>query len=215
MNQSAQPWMEELIAWATPEARKDDLLLARKDFFRRTGEVFDDDRVLEMRMSAFLEYYVCDRLAPHLGSTPARSRYLEALKVENPERAAAWRAFTETVHGLFEVKKLSSGSARIRGLFSRLDFDVSERRQLVGLAEGDVLECRLIPFGGAWGFSSAWCFHPHQTAKLIRSHAENLRGSSAIDEAAFVDDCAHRALKVERYRQIAVEKIYDFNNRLF
>jgi hypothetical protein len=26
-------------------------------------------------------------------------------------------------------------------------------------------------------------------------------------------DCAMRALKVERYRQIAVEKLYDFQNR--
>ncbi len=214
MSGSAQPWLEELTTWATPESSKGDLLLARKEYFRRNGEVFDDDRVLEMRMTAFLEHYVCDRVAPHLGVTPARARYHEALKHETPERATAWRAFAETVHGLFEVKKLSSGSVRLRGLFSRLDFVVSERRQVVGLREGDVLECRLIPFGGTWVFSWAWCFHAHQVAKLIKSQARRLRGASA-DEAAFVADCAQRALKLERYRQIAVEKIYDFNNRIF
>jgi hypothetical protein len=207
--------MEELITWATPAANKDDLLLARKEYFHRTGEVFDDDRVLEMRMAAFLEHYVCDRVAPHLGGTPARARYLEALKAESSERCAAWRAFSQTVHGLFEVKKLAVGSVRVQGLFSHLDFAIAERRQLVGLAEGDVLECRLIPFGGVWRFSSAWCFHPHRVAKHIRSHARHLQATSLVDEPAFVADCAHRALKVERYRQIAVEKIYDFHNHLF
>lgn len=216
MSGSAQPWMEELISWSTSESAKEDLLLARKDYFRRTGEVFDDDRGLEQRMAAFLEHYVCDRVRPHLGVTPARARYLEALRAESPERAAGWLAFTETVHGLFEVKKLSPGSVRVQGLFSGLDFQVAERRQLIGLAVGDVLECRLIPFGGAWGFSSAWCFHPHQVAKRIKAHARLLRrADGAVDEAGFVADCAQRALKLERYRQIAVEKIYDFNGRPF
>ena len=34
-----------------------------------------------------------------------------------------------------------------------------------------------------------------------------------FDQLAFVQDCAQRSLKVERYRQIAVEKIYDFGSR--
>lgn len=212
MSTPVQPLLEELIAWATPEEAKPDLLAARQEFFKKNGEVFDDERALEMRMAAFLEHYVCDRGAPRLGGvTPARARYLEALEREGPERARAFRALTATVHGLFEVRKLSVGKVMLRGLFSHLDFEVPERRQLVGLREGDVLECRLVPFDGAWSFSTAWCFHPHQVAKAIRQHVQRLARTKGHDESAFVADCAHRALKAERYRQIAVEKIYDFD----
>jgi hypothetical protein len=211
MSGAPHPWLEQLIAWATPETTKDDLLVARKSWFEQMGEVFDDDRQLEMRMSAFLEHYVCDRVAPHLGATPARARYLEALAQEPPERAAAWRSLTETIHGLFEVRRIKSPEVRLRGLFNGIDFEVSERRQLIGLEVGDVLECRLVPFGGALHFTAAWCFHPHEASKLIRVQARK----AGLDEAAFTADCAQRALKAERYRQIAVEKIYDFSARRF
>lgn len=210
------PWsfLEELIGWATPEAHKADLLDARKAHFEKTGEVFEDDRQLELRMTGFLEHYACDRVAPHLGLTPARARYEQALREETPERAAAFRAFTETLHGLFEVRRMAKSEVRLRGLFSGIDYDVAERRQLVGLEVGDVLECRLIPFAGHLHFSSAWCFHPHEAAPLIRAEAQRRIGAGAGDaERELLQDCARRSLKVERYRQIAVEKIYDFSGR--
>ncbi|MFO0595993.1 MAG: hypothetical protein U0228_11830 [Myxococcaceae bacterium] len=207
------PFLEELIAWATPEATKPDLLEARAEWFKRTGEVFEEDRQIELRMSGFLEHYVCDRLAPHHGRTPARARYEESLRTEAPERAAAFRALTETVHGLFEVKKISPGEVRLRGLFNGIVTDVTERRHIVGLAVGDVLEARLIPFGGHFHFSASYVFHPHEAAKQIKVEAERAAKEGSPSEAELTDDCAQRSLKVERYRQIAVEKIYDFGAR--
>lgn len=212
---SPQTWLERLIAWATPESSKIDLLAARNEFFGRTGEVFDDDRQLEQRMSAFLEYYACDRLAPHLEQTPARARYLQSLKTETPEVAAGWRALTETTHGLFEVRRIRPADVRLRGLFSGVDFDVTERRTLAGISAGDVLECRLVPFGGLLHFSPAWCFHPHEAAKPIKAEARRLTKEGSVDVSAFTADCSRRSLKADRYRQIAIERIYDFSARLF
>ncbi len=212
MSAAPHPYLEQLIAWATPEASKDDLLAARRDWFARTGEVFEEDRQLELRMMAFLEHYACDRLAPHLGKTPARARYEQSLREDAPEQAAAFRAFTETSHGLFEVKRIARGEVRVRGLFSGVTWDVTERRQMVGLQVGDVLEARLIPFGGHVHFAPAYCFHPHEAAGLIKAFARGAM-KAGTPEADVVADCAQRALKVDRYRQIAVEKIYDFDAR--
>ncbi|MFZ5440621.1 MAG: hypothetical protein ACOZQL_11480 [Myxococcota bacterium] len=213
MSLAPHPFLDELIAWATPEATKDDLLAARADWFGKNGEVFDEDRQIELRMSGFLEHYVCDRVAPHFGKTPARERYERALRDETPERAAAFRAFTETVHGLFEVKRIAAGTVRLRGLFTGITWDVTERRHIVGLGPGDVLEARLIPFGGHFHFSASYVFHPHEAARQIRDEAKRLAKEGTVDERSFVQDCAQRSLKVERYRQIAVEKIYDFGAR--
>jgi hypothetical protein len=209
-----QSWLEELITWATTlPGAQDDLVGAKREFFARTGEVFDDDRRLEMRMSAFLEHYACDRTAPHLGATPAQARYRAALSGEAPEVAMAWRAFTETVHGLFEVRRLRPGLVGLSRLADLQHYEVTERRQLVGLKAGDVLECRVIPFAGDLFFSGAWCFHPHEVAKLIRAQVKRLQRESTYDDVSFAADCAQRALKVERYRQIAVTRIYDFDGR--
>jgi hypothetical protein len=212
MSTAPHPWLEALIAWATPEASKADLLDARKAWFQRTGEVFEEDRQLELRMQGFLEHYTCGRVAPHLGLTPARARYEHALRAEGPEQAAGFRALTETIHGLFEVRRLSKGEVRVRGLFSGLTWDVTERRQMMGLRVGDVLEARLIPFGEQVHFAPAYCFHPHEAARLIKARAERLREVGG-DEGDFIAECAQRSLKVDRYRQISVEKIYDFDAR--
>ena len=212
MSSAPHPWLEQLIAWATPDARQEDLLEARKAWFLSNGEIFEEDRQVELRMSGFLEHYVCDRVSPVLGMTPARARYELALTTETPEQAAAYRCFTESVHGLFEVLKISHHAVRLRGLFSGIRWDVTERRTIVGLKRSDVLEARLLPFGGAIYFSPAYVFHPHEAAPLIKAEAKRLLKAGSVDVPAFVHRCAQRSLKAERYRQIAVEKIYDFTS---
>ena len=213
MSGAPTPFLEELIAFATPEPTKPDLLAARTAWFLKHGEVFDEDRQLEQRMAGFLEHYACDRVAPHFGKTPARQRYEQALREDVPERAAAFRAFTETVHGIFEVRRIAKGEVRLRGLFSGITWDVTERRQIVGLTVGDVLEARLVPFGGHLHFSPSYCFHPHEAAGQIKAEAKRRLKEGVAEEAPFVHECAQRSLKAERYRQIAVEKIYDFAAR--
>lgn len=211
MSTAPNPFLDELIAFATPAETKDDLLAARAAWFARNGEVFDEDRQIERRMAGFLEHYVCDRVAPHFGKTPARQRYELSLREDSPARAGAFRGLAETIHGLFEVRRITQGEVRLRGLSSGITWDVTERRQIVGLRRGDVLEARLIPFEGHLHFSPAYCFHPHEAAGLIRAEARRRLKGGAFDEPAFTQDCAQRSLKVERYRQIAVEKIYDFS----
>src|SRR6476660_1724343 len=144
---SYQPHLDALIAWASAEERKPDLVEAKAEYFKLTGEVFEDDKSFEMRMASFLDYYLFDRVSPKSGKTPAQE-YFELQQSQSPEQASAYRSFTETLHGLFEVRKLGKGMVRMRELFSGKDHDVTERRQLAGLEKGDILEARLIPFGG-------------------------------------------------------------------
>ncbi len=213
MSAAPHPFLEELVAFATPEETKRDLLEAKVVWFERAGEVFEEDRQFEMRLAAFLEHYVCDRIAPHFGKTPARERYERAVREPDVARAAGFRSLTETRHGLFEVERLRPGEVRLSSLFGGVSRDVTERRQLVGLEEGDVLEARLIPRDGHFYFSPAYCFHPHEAAEKIREEAQRLAAQGQVDELAFIHECAQRALKVARYRQISVDKIYDFGAR--
>src|SRR6476619_3838353 len=199
--QSYQPYFEELIAFGSTEDRKDDLIAAKRDFFEQTGEVFEDDKTFEMRMASFLEFYLFDRPSPVTGKTPAQELHERG----GPDRSPNLRGFTETIHGLFEVRKLGKGEVRLRELFSGKDFDVTERRQLAGLEKGDLLEARLIPHGGHLWFSSAFIYHPKDAAKPILKEVKRRKKKEphrTPKEMAW--DCAKRALKTERYRQIAV-----------
>jgi len=210
---SYQPYLDQLIAFASTEERKPDLLAAKAEYFQRTGEVFEDDKQFEMRMASFLDYYLFDRKRPESTRTPAEEFLDERAASVDAGEVSAFRSFTETVHGLFEVRKIKPGTVRLRELFGGKEFDVSERRQTVGLEKGDILEARLIPFDGSLVFSSAFCFHPREATKAIKKEVK--RRKKVMPDAPTVQltwEAAKRALKSDRYRQIAVDKIYDFES---
>lgn len=203
---------DALVHWAMTPERQADVVAARSEYSTLAGEVFEEDRQLEVRLAGFLEFYLCDRPAPWCQSPPARARYLEALRNETPPEARKWRPFTETWHGLFQVEGLEAGAVQLVNLFSKGRVSVFERRTLHGLSIGDVLEARLIPHDEGTVFSSAWVWHAHEAAGSIVAEAERRRvGGQPERELLF--DCARRSLKADRYRQIAIEKIYDFSTR--
>ena len=148
---SYQPYLDQLIAFASSRgARKPDLLDAKAEYFQLTGEVFEDDKQFEMRMASFLDYYLFDRVSPETEKTPAQELFELRLQSATPERgqrrsAASPRRCT----GSSRCASSGKGIVRLRELFSGKDFDVTERRHIAGLEKGDILEARLIPFGGA------------------------------------------------------------------
>lgn len=206
-----QPYLDELIAYATSEEKKADVLAAKAEFHSLTGEVFEDDKQFEMRMASFLDFYLFDRKSPQTGLTPAEEYHQKQAAIYQSERAKGFKSFTETVHALFEVRKLGKGTVRLRELFGGKDVEVTERRQLVGLEKGDIIEARLIPFDGQLLFSSAFCCHPRGAFKSILKEVKRRKKKEPNrPPKEMVWECARMALKVDRYRQIAIEKIYDF-----
>jgi hypothetical protein len=212
---SYQPYLDQLIAFASTEERKADLIAAKAEYFRATGEVFEDDKMFEPRMASFLDYYLFDRPSPTTGVTPAQELYTQRQsQAAAHEEVNAFRSFTETVHGVFEVRKIAKGMVRLRELFSGKDFDVTERRTTAGLESGDILEARLVPFGGHLLFSAAFCFHPRVASKSIKAEIKRRKKKEPERRPReFAWECARRALNLERYKQIAVEKIYDFEQK--
>lgn len=209
-----QPYLDELISFGSSEERKQDLLAAKKEYFEGTGEVFEDDKQFEMRMASFLDYYLFDRVSPLSQRTPAQELYALRQLEASADVANAYRGFTETVHGLFEVRKLGKGMVRLRELFSGKDYEVTERRQMAGLEKGDILEARLIPTGGHLLFSQAFCYHPREATKPILKEIKRRKKKEPdrpTREMAW--ECARRCLKTDRYRQIPVERIYDFEGK--
>ena len=205
---------ERLLSWATAEPRKEDLLAAKREHFARQGEPHEEDRSYEVRLNAMLDHYLYD-FRPQGGTGTTLERFMEA---EAPALGsadlAAYRDLGANVHALFEVRRIREGEVRVRDVFTGRDHDVTERRQVAGLAKGDLLEARLIPFGGALFFSGAFLYHPREARKAILAEVKRLKKAAGKGEepdvGAFLGTLARMALKLERYRNVRLESIYDF-----
>jgi len=209
-----QPQLDKLLAWASAPERQSELVTAKAAFSERTGEAHEEDRSFEARLALFVEHYLFDRDMDGSDAPPARL-YLERNRAAIlPEEEPAFAALASTVHGIFEVRKLGTKlGLRVREVLSHTEYDVVERRGLVGLNKGDILEARLVPVDGNHVFTGNFLYHPAEARKAILKEAKRRRkadpGADASREFAY--DLARLALKLERYKSVPVENIYKFD----
>ena len=125
--------------------------------------------------------------------------------------AQQWRGGKRTKSKIGDYPAISLAEARDR--FERDFARLIQQGASIKVA-GDILEARLIPFGGHLLFSSAFCYHPREASKAITKEvARRKKKEPERSPLELVWECAKMALKVDRYRQIAVEKIYDFEQK--
>ncbi len=204
---------EKLLSWATAESRKDDVLDARRAHFEGSGEPHEEDRSYEARLNRMLDQYLYD-FRRAAGGTTVEQFLEEQGPALAPEELAAFRALAQNVRGLFEVRKIKDSRIVLRDVFTGKEHVVTERRQVAGLEKGDLFEARLLPYGSELFFSGAFLHQPREARKAILAEVKRLRKSApkgtSPDVPAFLAQLARMALKLERYRNVRLESIYDF-----
>ena len=205
---------ERLLAWASAEERKGSLLAARAAWFERFGEPHEEDRSYESRMNALLDFYLYDFRSDGVDTT--LEAFLRAGSGLTTDDLARFRELAGNIHSLFEVRRLKPGEVRLRDVLTGQDHDVVERRAMVGVAKGDLLEARLVPVSGRLHFSGAFLYHPPEARKAILAEAKRLRKEAGRrgrpDALALLARLSRMAFKLERYRNVRVESIYDFSD---
>jgi hypothetical protein len=206
---------EKLLAWATADERKDQLLAARRDYFDRHGEPHEEDKSFEPRMNAMLDYYLYDFRPPGSSESTIEAFMRDQGPSLTTEELALYRILAKNVHGLFEVRKVKPPEIRLRDVFTGGEYEVTERRHMVGLEKGDLLEARLLPHDGKLFFSGAFLYHPAEVRKAILAEVKRLKKDASKagtepDAKGFIALLSRMAFKLERYRNVKVESIYDF-----
>ena len=208
-----QEMHERLVAWASDEARKEWLLAARQAYFEGFGEPHEEDKSFESRMNCLLDWVLYD-FRPNGVDTMLELFLRDRSQALTTDELAEIRELTRNLHGLFEVRRMQPGQIRLRDVFTRNDHDVTERRTLAGLAKGDLLEARLLPHDGHLYFSGAFLYHPQEVRKAILAEVKRLRKAGkkggSLDVKAFLATLSRMAFKLERYRNVKIESIYDF-----
>jgi hypothetical protein len=206
---------ERLLSWASSPPRDQDLLRARQEHFERYGEPHEEDRSFELRINGMLDAYLYD-YRPEGGRGTTLERFVESEGASlSPEDLAAYRALGQAVHGLFEVRKIKDGRVRVRDVLTGRDHDVTERRQVAGLAQDDLIEARLLPFEGGLFFSGAFLYHPREARKAILAEVKRMKKTAprgvVLEANPLLARLSRMALKMERYRNVRLESIYDFS----
>jgi len=210
-----QAQIDQLLQYVAPEV--EELVRGKEEYFEKTGgEVHADDRGYEQRMQAFFNWFLLDRRQAD-GSTPVE-RFLREKGAELPgQDKDVLIGCTQSRLGLYEYRGLrgifsrpKTGQVRVRDAITGKNFDVTERRQMHGLEIGDLFEARLVPLGRTFHFSTSFTYHPREVSDEIRKEIKRRKKQGEVDVPALCWELERMALQLERFRNVNINAIYNF-----
>ncbi len=163
--------LNELIEYATQEKFSEEITLAKKEYQKRAGEIFEDDSSYENRATAFLEWYLFDHAAPDSGKSRLQIYMDENAGRLSEERSHSIKNFQSNIHGIFIPKKIREDYVVALNLFDQLEYQVKERQAKTLFTKNDVFEARLLSHEDRYCFSGYFGFHPPEALKFIKKEA--------------------------------------------
>ena len=166
--------LEHLIKIATGAPYSNDLLAARKEYQKHTGEIFEDDKSYESQMALFIN--------PSNDKTVLES--IVSTNKELPDSLAKkFNDFILNIHGLFVVKKIRANFIRVMNLFDDKKYDVvtTEKKNLY-FSKNTLFEGRLLSLEGCYYFTENFCFHPEGSKKFIKSEIKIIANTHELNE---------------------------------
>jgi hypothetical protein len=165
--------LEHLIKIATDAPFSNDLLVARKEYQKYAGDIFEDDKSYESQMALFLEWYIFERNDPIHDQTVLEVIINNKKEVPSPLLKNIIK-FISNIHGLFSIKKIKDHSIRVVNLFDDEQYNVVGSSSKFYFSKGAVFEGRLLPHEDSFYFTGNFCFHPEGSKKFIKSEIKKI-----------------------------------------
>jgi len=174
--------LENLIKIATDKPYCNDLLAARKEYQKHTGEIFEDDKSYESQMALFVEWYIFERINPADEKTALESLIITKKKIPK-NLVKRFNDFICNIHGIFVVKKIKTDSIRVLNLFDDKKYDVVTTAKKNFYFNKDTLfEGRLLLLEGCYYFTENFCFHPEGSKKYIKNEIKIINSTYKANE---------------------------------
>src|SRR5438105_2691542 len=207
--ESYQSYLDRIVEHYASDDFRGELLRAKSEYFRATGEVHEDDSFFELRMASFFDWYLFDRSIHGDLRSPVQRFFLDHRTGMPAEEREVYQGFLENVHSLFELRRVKrSGHVVLKDLLANVKRTVIERRERSAIEKGDLFEARLIPYGGALYFTRGFCFYPRQARRYILREAKRARKAAGDMPAELMRRLAYLRYLQERFQHVDVRRIY-------
>ena len=167
--------LNQLIDIATSSDYSSNIIDARKEYQSITGNIYEDDKSYENRMSLFLEWYIFDRICSDTNQTLIDTLVQKNKNIWSPDMLKTFESYSHTIHGLFIVKKIEDHFVKAQNLFDNSTYVVNQSLGKLIFSKKLIFEGRLIPYNGGYCFTGNFCFHPGKAIKYIKSKTKHLK----------------------------------------
>jgi len=199
--------LSNLVAFASEPSNSESLARARKYYFPKVGEIYEDDPDFDHRMNNFLEWFIFDYKDDGGKAPTIFEKYIDAKRdtLTNDELVFSMTV-GKHVHSIFVINYCRNGFIKANDMLSRKRFLITGDDNL---EKGDLLESRIAVTEKGSFFSRTYCLHPKAAYKNIMGELKK-RSKTGLDADFFLALQAIQ-LKWRRSRRINAGDIYRFH----
>lgn len=205
---------EKILSYFVSEAMKDELALAKKEFFENAGTLDENSEHFESRMAQFYDWYFFTRELKGYGQTPLDACLLVRELRFSEEELKTLEVLKKHRHSLFEFIKIKNGDVYIKDLLANKKLIVKQSAYVFGFDPDEIFEARLIPHGDSYVFTRGFCFHPESAKKFILSEVKRHRKDPDLDPDVLMLRLIKMRYKFEQYKHVRPEMIYSNEGKL-
>ena len=164
--------LEQLFEFVAQHIPSEQIMIAKKEYQKTAGKIYEDDKSYNTRMVLFLEWYLLDHYEPG-----TRRTILENIIEDNSsswtlDRREACKDISNNIQALFEIKKVRDNSVTVLDLFSDEKYLVEEEDSKLVFRKNDIFQGRIFPHQDKYFFSGYFCFHPNKTQRYIKGETK-------------------------------------------
>ena len=166
--------LEQLFEFIAQHIPAEQIMQAKKEYQKTTGEIYEDDRSYNTRMALFLEWYLLDNYIPGTQNTILENIIEENHLTWDQSHLEACQDITNNIQALFEVKRIRDNSVTVLDLFNDEKYLVHEGNSKLVFRKNDIFQGRIVPHKGKWHFTGHFCFHPIKTQRYLKDESKKI-----------------------------------------
>lgn len=206
------PYFKSLLNHIAKDERfNGEMIMAKEEFERFAGPIYETDRSYDARINSFHNWYILDRPLRSQGKTPLRY-FLEyqANDISDEDRHA-FEELQTNVHSVFELLKFSDGQTTVRNLITNKKIRVEGMEGTEYIDKGSLFNSRLFTHEGKLYFSNYFLLHPQGVIRKIKVQSKKVR-KSMEDPKSFLFTLVLFQSRWDQYKQMELDNIYRFSD---
>ena len=164
--------LEQLFEFVAQHIPSEQIMMAKKEYQKTTGEIYEDDKSYNSRMALFLEWYLLDQYEPGTRQTVLENIIEDNSSSWTPDRLESYKDVSKNIQALFEIKKVRDNSVTVLDLFTDEKYQIEEEDSKLAFRKNDIFQGRIVPHNDRYFFTGYFCFHPTKTQLYIKGEAK-------------------------------------------
>ncbi len=201
--------LEQLFEFVAQHFPSEQIMMAKKEYQKTTGEIYEDDKSYNSRMALFLEWYLLDQYEPGTRQTVLENIIEDNSSSWTPDRLESYKDVSKNIQALFEIKKVRDNSVTVLDLFTDEKYQIEEEDSKLAFRKNDIFQGRIVPHNDKYFFTGYFCFHPNKTQRYIKGEAKKfyLLQRSWKKELTKLEKESSKFQKLYLKNAVSIEKI--------